>query len=496
MFRALFLFITCTGTLAAQQPPHPPVEEMVPKIDALVRRVFALGLTPGLGVAVVIDGRTVYEEALGWADAGQARATEETLWYVASSSKSFTGFGVALLEDAGALDLSAPITQILPQARWHPDARPDELTLAMFLAHTHGLNGNGPVVLNAAFTGAVPEARWPDLLAYHAPTGSRELRYSNLGYNVAAMAIDAVRPEGWKAYLRRSVFEPAGMHDTYMRVSGLDDRRIAKPHRLNAAGDFEGLPFEKRDITMNAAGGHLATLGDLARWITVHMDDGMLDGRRIFPGAVVQRSHEFLGRRDRTFVFFQRDGWGFGWDIGRYENDLMISRFGGYASLRSHLSFLPTRRVGVVAQTNGDPGFTLSDILAAYVYDLAAGRPDSDARVDERLQEVASAREQAVAEAAEDRATRVARQQPLPRPLTDYVGTYEGPALGRMVWRNDNGALLLRWGVLEPAVEVYDAEAGRFRVQLPGAGTVVRFTFEGDGPATSVRLFDYVATRQ
>jgi len=492
---ALVLALTASP-LAAQQKVHPPVDAMVPKIDTLVERAFALGLTPALGVAVVVDGRTVYERALGWADATRGiPATPQTLWYVASTSKSFIGFGVALLEAEGALDLSAPITGIVPNARWHPDARPEELTLASFLAHTHGLDGMGPVVINAAFTGAVEESRWPELLAYHAPTGSRALRYSNLGYNVAAMAVDAVRPEGWKGYLERAVYEPAGMRQTYTHVTGLDDRRIAKPHRVHSTGDYTALPFEKRDVTMNAAGGHLATLGDLARWIEVHMDDGMLDGRQVFPAGAVRRSHEILGRQDRTFAFFQRDGWGFGWDVGRYEDEPMISRFGGYASFRSHISFLPERRVGVVAQTNGGPGGTLTDIIAAYVYDLAAARPDADGRAEQRLRDAVAGLARAQASRAEDRERRAARQRPLPHPLADYAGTFESPALGTMRWSVKGDSLSLRWGVLAPQVEVYDAEANQLRLQLPGVGVVVGFEFPDDGPATAIRLQEYVLAR-
>jgi CubicO group peptidase (beta-lactamase class C family) len=497
VLRPVLLLAGCAVPLLAQEPGHPAVESMIPKIDALVERAFALGLTPALGVAVVMDGRTVYQRALGFADVERrVPATTETLWYVASTSKSFTGFGVALLEAAGELDLTAPITRILPNARWHPDVRPDELDLIAFLTHTHGLQGNGPVVMAAAFTGAVEERRWPELLQYHAPTGSRDLVYSNLGYNVAAMAIDAKRAEGWKAYVRRAVFEPAGMRETYAVVSGLDPARIAQPHQFTAEGTFARLPFEKRDVTMNSAGGHLSTLADLARWITVHMDGGMLAGRRVFPEAVVRRSHELLGRRDGRFAAFQRDGWGLGWDIGSYEGEPMVSRFGGYVSYRSHISFLPGRRVGVVAQVNGGPGSALTDLIAAYVYDLALGRPDADARAAELLAGAVETVERAKAGVAQDRARRAARPQTLPRPLTDYTGVFESPALGRVEWRLEGGALRARIGVLEPGVEVFDAAANQLRVQLPGSGEVVAFVFEGNGPATAVRFQGYTFTRR
>lgn len=466
-----------------------PVEQMLPRIDAFVRRAFEIGATPALGVAVVMEGRTVFERALGVVDVTAARAaTPQTLWYLASTSKAFTGFGVALLENTGALDLSIPITRVLPNAKWHPEAKAEELNLISFLTHTHGLDGIGPVVISAAFTGAFPENRFAELTAHHAPAGSRALRYSNFGYNVAAMAIEARHPSGWKAFLRDQVFLPAGMRNTFATVSDVPPEHIALPHELDGDGRFVTKPFMKRDITMNAAGGHLATLSDLARWITVHMDGGMLEGRQVFPAAAVRRAHENLGRQDTQFAFFQRDGWGMGWDIGRYEGDAMVSRFGSYATMRSHVSFLPARRVGVVAQVNGSPGWALTDIIAAYVYDLAAGRADADARGDQRLAQLRQRFEQAKQAAAQALATRAARQRPLPRPLREYTGDFEHPAYGRMVWRVERDTLRVTWGVLEGPAEVFNADSNQVRVEIRGTGDVVTFGFAGSGPATEVRL--------
>ena len=62
------------------------------------------------------------------------------------------------------------------------------------------------------------------------------------------------------------------------RVSGLD-ARIAKPHVVDANGRYATATFHKTDATMNSAGGHLSTLHDLARWVTVQMDSGRIDGR-------------------------------------------------------------------------------------------------------------------------------------------------------------------------------------------------------------------------
>jgi CubicO group peptidase (beta-lactamase class C family) len=489
-YLAVGALLTPDSPLAAQGP-RAAAGTIAQTVDSLASRAVAAGLTPALGVAVTMDGRTIYQRSHGFADVAAGRAADErTLWYVASTSKSFTGFAVALLAHAGELAMDAPITTLLPQARWHPAARPDQLTLAHFLSHTHHLNDNA-VVQSAAFTGAIPEARWPALVALAEPSGSSDLVYSNFGYNVAAMVIDARRPEGWKRYLEEHVYRPAGLRETYARVSGLE-ARIARPHRLRADGRFETEPFFKTDATMNSAGGHVATLGDLARWTIVQMDSGVIDGRRVFPAEAVALSHRLIARQTRDqakrFAYFDREGWGAGWDLGTYEGERMVSRFGGYHGTRSHLSFLPARRIGVVAATTGGLGSAVTDLLAALVYDLEAGRADARQRAEQRFAELVTRLGDARRGIAAFDSVRARRQQPLGRPLADFTGVYEQPDYGRFELRERDGRLEFRWGALYGPAEVYDAAKAQLRVELAGSGQVVTFGLPERGPAERLEI--------
>ncbi len=469
--------------------PTQPTQEDIRALDAFVRRAFDIRATPGLGVAIVAHGKIIYSASLGFAyvDAG-IPVSDSTLWYVASTSKSFTGFAVALLEVEGALNVNARITELLPRAKWHPEARPAELTLSSFLTHTHGIIDD-PLVASAAYTGAIPEAAWGDLLRLHAPLPTRQLAYTNLGYNVAGMVIDAVRPEGWKAFLDRRVFKPAGI-DIRGVVSGTPPQRIARSHRLQADGRFVSQPFAKRDVTMNAAGGHLGAVKDLARWVILQMEDGRLDGKQVYPAAAVRRSHEILARQppNTRFAFFDRDGWGMGWDIGRYEGERMVSRFGSYTGFRSHLSMLPARRIGVVAVVNGNSGSGVTDIIAAYAYDRLLGKPDAEARGASRLDSLATRLKTLRQRAGEADSARAARQRPLPRPTADYTGGFDSPGFGRVVISETKGKLMIRWGVLESALAPYDVAKDQLSAVLLGGENIVEFRFGPAGLAQEVTI--------
>jgi CubicO group peptidase (beta-lactamase class C family) len=486
-----FLALLVASPLAAQAP-RPTPDEIARAVDSLSARLVSAGVSPALGVAVVMDGQKIFQRSYGLADATQGiRADDHTLWYLASTSKSLTGFGIALLVHRGRLDLATPITILLPGVTWPDGVDATRLTLAEFLSHTHHLNDNA-VVQSAAFTGAIPEREWPGLIRFATPSGNADLVYSNFGYNVAAMVIDRLQPEGWRIFLETAVYRPAGMRETYSHVSGLDARRIARPHGFGPGNTFVTRKFEKTNETMNSAGGHLATLNDLARWMIVQMDGGRIDGKQVFPAEAVAWSHRLIAKHtvngSRRFAYFDREGWGAGWDIGSYQGEPMVSRFGGYNTTRSHLSFLPGRRIGVTALVTGPGSSLATDIIAALVYDLEAGRPDArpiaTARLDSLVAQLPAARR---GSAASD-STRRERQRPLRRPLADFAGSYVNQAFGTVSFIADGERLRFRWGVLEGPVEVMNAERDMLRIEIAGSGTPVTFKFEGTGSAKSIDL--------
>lgn len=476
-------------SLTSAQGHRPAASAIARAVDSVTARAVADGIAPAIGVAITMDGRIVYSKSHGLADVTKGiPADERTLWYIASTSKAFTGFGVSLLAQKGALRFDAPITTWLPANLWNPDVKVDSLTLAHFLSHTHRINDNA-VVQSAAFTGEIPEASWPNLIVLAGRMNATDLVYSNFGYNVAAMVIDKLRPEGWRKFLEQNVFVPAGMRDTYSRISRVDSKRIAMPHRYTAEGRYITEPFFKTDATMNSAGGHIATLNDLARWTIVQMDSGVIDGKRVYPAEAIQISHRLIAKQTRDqakrFAFFDREGWGAGWDIGTYEGERMVSRFGSYHSTRSHVSLLPGRRIGVVSMSSAGPS-VVTDIIAAFVYDLEAGRPEARTRVEERMADLRRRVADGKRSVAAQDSVRASRQRALSRQLEDFAGTYERPSFGKISFALRDGRLAYRWGALYGPVEVFDASKNQLRIEMAGSGIVVSFKFPEAGPATEI----------
>ncbi len=494
-----FIAITLAAPEAARAVQHaPPRGSHATVLDSFISRAFELDLTPGLAVAVVEGDRVIYSRGLGYADIEARRrvVADSTLFYIASTSKSFTAFLAATLDHRGRLDLDAPISRYLPELRFQPPLSAEEITLRDLLTHTHGIASDGlhPVVVRTAYTGVYTDSLLIDLLGEYppSPTG-RAYNYGNLGYNIAGLVIDAVMERGWKDLQRDEVFLPAGMRQTTAGTSRIDRGRLALPHAADPVG-YHRIHFGKADANMHAAGGHLTTALDLARWLEAHMNDGRIDGRQVFPAEVVAETHRQQATQDRDFAYFHRYGWGLGWDLGTYEGDTLIHRFGGFPGFRSHVSFMPRHGIGVVALVNSNIASRLTDLVAAYAYDLLLGKPGLEEKYERLLPQVADRAENLRRRIAEDRAERAARQEPLPYPLSAYGGTYENRELGRMEWRVVNGALRAEMGVMRSGTEVHDAAANQLRVELRGRGEVVEFVFE-DGEAVTLTYMGRNFTR-
>jgi CubicO group peptidase (beta-lactamase class C family) len=482
------LLVLCLPTPSvAQDPPS----RLVANFDAFIEKAMGIGFTPGLGVAVVRGDEIVYAKGFGFADReANRRATADTQFYIASTTKSFTALAAAVLHERGALDLDASVDRYLPTAKWDARIDPRTITLRHLLTHTHGIRPGGPIDFRTAFTGEFNHQLLLELLAFHPPApNGRQFAYSNLGYNIFSLALDERFAEGWKAIVEREVFAPLAMKSSTADISKADSSRLAMPYSSRATRP-ERIPFSKRDETMQAAGGHVSSAHDLARYLIAHLNQGRIDGRQALPAAAIEATHRQQATQERNFGPIQRFGWGLGWDIGTYEGDTLLHRFGGYPGFRSHVSFMPERKVGVVVLTNdGLASSFLTDVIATYIYDRLLQKPNIEAQANQRLESYQSDVRGLL---DRERKTRGSRPQVTPLPLSAYAGMYESVALGRMIWSFNDGRLRAKWSTLESDVEVFDGAKYQLRVELTGGGSVVSFTVpDGASRPTAFRFSDY-----
>jgi CubicO group peptidase (beta-lactamase class C family) len=476
----------------AARPAVAATGSQAPRLDPIVRALFDAGLAPGMQVAAVKDGQIVYEGAFGVADLATGRAVgPETRFYIASTTKALTAQAAVSLAAKHVVDLDASISKYLPSLRLKAPLSGDSISLRDLLTHTHGIANDGPLTFVTAYSGEYDPAQLLPLLAEHGPAEKgREFQYGNIGYVVAGMVLEGATGKSWKELVETEVLQPAGMtHTTAYRSRAGED--LAMLHRMDVEG-FRRLPFVKTDATMHAAGGHFSTATDLARFLEAHLGGGRIDGQPVFPAAVIQETHRLQARQDETFGAYHRNGWGLGWDLGTYDGDTLIHRFGSfYGGTFSHLSFMPDRGLGVVVLVNdGRAGGRLAEAVANAIYDTLLEKPGAG---EKWAQFAAKGPEQAAmirGSVREDRERRAARPQETAHPLSAYAGDFVHPSWGRMSWSVEGERLHVRMGVLASDTEIYDGAKDKIRVELTGTGEVV--TFECAGEKATALLYNGV----
>jgi CubicO group peptidase (beta-lactamase class C family) len=490
MFRCTWLWVV-PAVVACSEPrarPSPSLPAALrADLDAQLDRAFArAAVVPGLAVAVYTP-RGVYVRTLGTTDVeSRVPVTEDTAFYIASSTKSFTALAMAILADRGELDLDAPLARFAPDAPFPASVHPDAVTLRNLLTHTHGLD-NGPIAQRVAATGQHdPDTLWR-LLAATEPNKSAPLgrfQYTNVGYNILTVLTDRRLGVRWQDLLQRELFAPAGMTRTTALMSRARAERwsVAHPHEA-ATGIPQRIYLEKVDRTMQSAGGLIMSARDAARWLELVLRDGELAGRRVVPATAVRETRRPLAVTSERYGTYTRDHYGLGWYIGRYRDEVLVHHFGGFAGAHAHISYMPARGIGVAAFTNiAGPPADLVDAIANYVYDRTAERADAVATLDAALARIADNQARLVERVRTDRAARGARPWTLTLPRPAYAGVYRSERYGSIEITADGDALRVAFGELHAIAEPY-TQPDSIRVELmPLNGEPIAFVLADGAP--------------
>ncbi len=276
--------------------------------------------------------------------------TEDTLFWIASTSKPLTGTLITMLIEEGRLHPDDAIEKYLPEFKGlmvvaeqtddhvllrkptHP------ITLRETLTHTSGLPFRSPVehpsLDGLPLAAAVRSHAMMHLLF---EPGTRYL-YSNAGTNTAARLIEVVTGQAFEDFLQERLLDPLGMTDTTFWPDDEQVARLAKTYRLTgtdeAPGSLEEMPIEYAlyPLTDRArrfpfpAGGLFSTARDGAQFARMIANLGALDGRRYLSEASVREMTSKHTGPDvpEEYGYLWHCGEGFWGHAGAYRNNFQI----------------------------------------------------------------------------------------------------------------------------------------------------------------------------
>src|SRR5215472_15096734 len=341
-FCLALLFVLCSSSSGQQK--NLPVEKRL-EIEKAVAGFMSANSVPGLSAALVLEGGPIWAQGFGMADLeNSSPATSSTLFRLGSISKPITATAVMQLWERGKLDLDAPVQKYCPEF----PQKESPITTRQLLGHLGGIrhyssDGKGDVPEDSArhFSGVKESLQLFAGDPLVAKPGT-EYHYSTYGYSIIGCVLEAAAGEKFVDFVRKNVFEPAGMRQTRD-----DDFFTVIPHRTRWYHQ------DKSGIVHNAGvldssykipgGGMISSADDMARFEAAILADKLL-----------KRSTRDVMWASLKAADGKSTGYGLGWGTTNRFGLHILEHTGSQQGTSTAFAVAPDRRAGVVVLCNLD----------------------------------------------------------------------------------------------------------------------------------------------
>ncbi|HEX5718650.1 MAG TPA: serine hydrolase domain-containing protein [Thermoanaerobaculia bacterium] len=328
------LLLACAVLLQAQAPPASE------KARAMMEELRVQTGSPGLSAAVAVDGKIVWAEGFGLADAeNQVPVSPESRFRLGSISKLITVAAAAKLVEAGKLDLDAPVQRYVPSF----PAKEQPITPRQLAGHLAGIRHYNlqdfslPVRRYERLTEGLGIFQNDPLV--HAP-GSAYL-YSSYGYNLFGAVVEGAAGKDFGGAVDELVIQPLGLKSTALDYPERILERRVRFYRKEADGTLANEGAIDSSYKWPSAG-FLSTASDLVRFGSAHLRDGFLKPET--------RSLLFTSQRTAAG---EETGVGIGWRIGKDGAGRRFLHHGGAIDGgRAFLLLYPDQKIAVAILAN------------------------------------------------------------------------------------------------------------------------------------------------
>tara|TARA_R110002020_G_scaffold18983_9_gene65784 strand:+ start:3942 stop:5471 length:1530 start_codon:yes stop_codon:yes gene_type:complete len=465
-----------------------------PGLDDVVQRTRDTFDVPGIAIAIVKDGEVVMARGFGQRDQRTGEPVDaQTRFAIASQTKAFTSAALSILADDGKLDLDDRVIDHLPGFRMSDPYVTREMRVRDLLFWPASEHSTEEIVKRLAHV--------PLATSFRA-----DYAYDNVLYAVAQRLIETVSGQSYGDFVRERIFVPVGMQGAVINSDHL-------PEGANAATGHAKPGFAGELVTVppmtwsnnQAAGGIYASVDDLARWMQVQLDGGVLgrndDGseRRLFSAERHRGMWELVTPMripsepsvpELAPALPQFAGYGEGWSISDYRGHRLVWHTGGWPGMVSRVTLVPQLDLGIVVLTNQEAGAAFQAVtLEALDHYLQA--PDTD-WVSAYAAAVAKSREKADQAWEKHQAARDRRTKPS-LPLEAYAATYRDAWYGDVTIAKEGQKLVMRFAHTPALVGTlehwqHDTFLVRWHDRALNADAFASFALDPDGKVRELRM--------
>ncbi|WP_306215817.1 serine hydrolase domain-containing protein [Actinoplanes sp. RD1] len=298
--------------------------------------------------------------------ADPAPVDADTVFRIASTSKTFTGTAIMRLAEHGRIDLDRRVRHYLPDFRVADERASERVTVRQILDHSAGWLGDfflDPGSDDAALARYVEGmTRLPQLT----PPG-RVMHYNNAALSLAGRVIEAVTGTTYERAVHDLLLAPLGLDTSAFTLDDLPGATVAVPHLPDATGALVPVPAAFAiPRSINPAGGLISSARDQLRWARFHLGDGRVPGggRRLLSERSLRAMRSRPGPAGTLYV--EIDGFGVTWMIRpTAEGPRVLQHGGDWDGQHSGFLIVPERDFALTVLTNSETGPLLTlDLFA------------------------------------------------------------------------------------------------------------------------------------
>ncbi len=468
------------GEASALPIPAGQIERAIGQLDGLAASLMASSGIPGMAVAVVQGGRTVYAKGFGVRAAGSPQKVDaDTVFQLASLSKPVGATVVARQVGAGRVQWNTPVQRWLPEFALSDPYVSQQLTIGDLYAHRSGLPDHaGDLLEDMGYDRAqvLERLRYLPLQPFRIT-----YKYTNFGLTTAAQVVAAAAGTDWETLSEQTLYRPLGMNATSSRFADFQARpNRAVGHIRRGGGFVVGRP--RQPDAQSPAGGVSSSVNDMAKWMAFVLANGVVGGQPLVPATALlpalspQIVSSPAGGSGSRAGFY-----GYGFNVGTSAaGRVTLGHSGAFLmGAATAFSLIPSADVGIVVLTNAWP-IGVPETLVAQFNDLVQfGSIQRDWGA-------LAAQSFAPFHVPSGSLVGVPRPtQPAPSaPLASYAGTYQNPYYGPLQVVENGGALELRLGPAPLVLPLthWDGDVFTFTLDAENApvGTISKASFAGD----------------
>lgn len=322
------------------------------------------------GMAIgIVQGEQIYAQGFGVKNIEtQEPVTANSLFHLASISKTFVATAVMQLVERGKLKLDSPVITYLPEFILQ-DERYQEITVQQMLSHTSGMpdtddyGWDRPEIDDLALERYVYSLRNEKLIA--AP--GEKFAYSNIAYEVLGLLIARTSGQSFEDYIQQHLLRPLGMNSSTFLKMEVEPTHAITPHILVPPTVVSSeYPYNRAHAPSSTL--HSSAL-ELCSWAVMNLNRGEFQGQRILQAASFEQLwHSF----QQLGPAYPTEHVGLSWFLDAYRGHRTIRHDGADVGFQTDMILLPDQSLAVIVLANTIPApvgkltFAIVDLLLGF----------------------------------------------------------------------------------------------------------------------------------